>query len=82
MDIFNFISKKNPAFISNTINDRTQTASFTIDMVYESDILYRIACHITKLLGRKSKKEFKSQQALPPYQDITNQSEKIKLSDH
>lgn len=44
--IFNFISKKNPVFITNTINDRTQAASFTIDMVCESDILYRIACHI------------------------------------
>lgn len=44
--IFNFISQKNPAFITNTINDRTQAASFTIDMVCESDILYRIACHI------------------------------------
>lgn len=45
-NIFNFISKKNPVFITNTINDRTQAASFTIDMVCESDILYRIACHI------------------------------------
>lgn len=46
-DIFNFISQKNHAFITDSINDRTRTASFTIDLICESDILYRIACSIS-----------------------------------
>lgn len=45
--IFNFISKKNQIFITNAINDRTHTASFIIDLVCESNILYRISCSIT-----------------------------------
>lgn len=44
--IFNFISKKNQIFITNAINDRTHTASFIIDLVCESNILYRISCSI------------------------------------
>lgn len=46
-DIFNFLSKKNHALITDAINDRTRTASFTIDLICESDILYRIACRIS-----------------------------------
>ncbi|MBD5455226.1 MAG: ATP-binding protein [Lachnospiraceae bacterium] len=45
--IFNFISQKNHAFITDAINDRTKTASFTIDLICDSDILYRITCSIS-----------------------------------
>lgn len=47
-NIFNFISKKNLAFLTDAINDLTKPASFTIDLVCESDILYRIACKISE----------------------------------
>lgn len=47
MNIFNFMAKKNYTFITKTINDRSQTASFAIDMICESDILYRISCSIS-----------------------------------
>lgn len=46
MKIFNFISKKNLSFISEIINDRTQKASFSIDLVCRSNILYRVACDV------------------------------------
>lgn len=45
--IFNFISKKNHTFITDPINDRNRIASFTIDLICDSDILYRIACSIS-----------------------------------
>ena len=46
MSIFNFISEKNHSFITGIVNDRSRTASFMIDLICESDILYRIACTI------------------------------------
>ena len=45
-NIFNFIAKKNYSFLTDTINDRTQKASFSIDLVRKSNTLYRIACTI------------------------------------
>lgn len=46
-DIFNFISQKNHTIITDIINDKTRMASFTIDLICKSDILYRVACHIS-----------------------------------
>ena len=45
--IFNFVTKKNHSFITNAINDRSKKASFCIDLVCDSSILYRIACDIS-----------------------------------
>ncbi len=47
MDIFNFISKKNHTFITDSINDRTCIAAFTIDLICKSDTLYRITCSVS-----------------------------------
>lgn len=47
MGIFNFISKKNHVFITDKINDRTQIASFAIDLTCNRNILYRITCNIS-----------------------------------
>lgn len=44
--IFNFLSNKNHTFITEPINDRNQMASFSIDMICGSNVLYRIACSI------------------------------------
>lgn len=46
-NIFNFISQKNHAFLTAAINDPAKQASFIIDFVCESDILYRLACKIS-----------------------------------
>lgn len=46
MRIFNFILKKNSSFITEVISDRIREASFSIDLVCESNTLYRIACVI------------------------------------
>lgn len=47
MSIFNFISKKNYAFITDAISDQSRMASFSIDLVSKSSTLYRISCSIT-----------------------------------
>lgn len=46
MHIFNFIEKKNYELLTDVINDRSQIASFTIDMVVRGDYLYRVKCNI------------------------------------
>lgn len=45
-DIFNFIAQKNHALITKAIHDRERNASFSIDLVCKSDMLYRISCVI------------------------------------
>ncbi|MDE7243745.1 MAG: ATP-binding protein [Oscillospiraceae bacterium] len=47
MGIFNFISQKNPVFITGAIKDRTHAASFAIDLVCRSNNLYRITCTVS-----------------------------------
>lgn len=47
MKIFNFIVRKNYETITQIIYDNTKMASFVLDMVCESNILYRITCHIS-----------------------------------
>jgi len=47
MGIFNFISKKNHVFITEDICDRTRPAFFSIDLVCENNILYRISCTVS-----------------------------------
>lgn len=44
--IFNFISNKYHGNIVKVIHDRTREASFTIDLVCQSNILYRVACTV------------------------------------
>lgn len=46
-NIFNFISKKNHMMIADSINDRNRAASFSIDLVCKSNVLYRIDCSIS-----------------------------------
>ena len=42
MGIFNFISKKTPDPITSCINDKTKSASFSVEFVANSQTLYRI----------------------------------------
>lgn len=46
-DIFNFITKKNHVMLADSINDRSREASFSIDLVCKSNVLYRIDCVIS-----------------------------------
>lgn len=47
MNIFNFIEKKNYELLAEAISDQSQDAFFAVDMVVNSDFLYRITCTIT-----------------------------------
>lgn len=47
MNIFNFIDRKNPDFVTNIIGDRKQAASFVLDMVSKNNVFYRISCIIS-----------------------------------
>lgn len=51
--IFNFIYKKNYDLITDVISDEGKDASFTLDMVCRSNILYRISCVISPKSGDK-----------------------------
>lgn len=44
MKIFNFIDKKNYELLTDAVCDRSKDASFTLDMAFRSNILYRISC--------------------------------------
>lgn len=44
--IFNFLDKKNINWVTDVIDDRTKTASFSLDLVGRSCTLYRIVCKI------------------------------------
>lgn len=45
-DIFNFIDKRNPVYIIDSVGNPKKKATFTIEMIFSEDILYRIHCEI------------------------------------
>ena len=53
MKIFNFIDKKNYELLTDAICDRSKEASFTLDMAFRSNILYRIACVVAPCTEEK-----------------------------
>ena len=60
MTIFNFIDKKNYELLTDAICDRSKDASFTLDMAFRSNILYRISCVVSPCIeGKYSPEHFK-----------------------
>ena len=57
MKIFNFIDKKNYELLTDAICDRSKEASFTLDMAFRSNILYRISCAVAPCLEEKYSSE-------------------------
>lgn len=57
MKIFNFIDKKNYELLTDAICDRSKEASFTLDMAFRSNILYRISCAVTPCVEEKYSSE-------------------------
>ena len=53
MNIFNFIERKNFELLAEAINDRSEEAYFSVDMVVKSNYLYRITCAITPATDEK-----------------------------
>ena len=53
MKIFNFIDKKNYELLTDAICDRSKEASFTLDMAFRSNILYRISCAVAPCAEEK-----------------------------
>ena len=53
MKIFNFIDKKNYELITNAICNRDQQASFSLDIAFKSNTLYRITCVISPCTSEK-----------------------------
>ncbi len=72
MNIFNFIHHKSIAFIKDGINDRTQKASFMIDFVCRSNVLYRICCDISP----KPDENYSTEDV-----NVSVRKEKIRLND-
>ena len=57
MKIFNFIDKKNYELLTDAICDRSKEASFTLDMAFRSNILYRISCVVAPCTEEKHSPE-------------------------
>ena len=57
MKIFNFIDKKNYELLTDAICDRSKEASFTLDMAFRSNILYRISCTVAPCVEEKYSSE-------------------------
>lgn len=53
MKIFNFIDKKNYNFITDIVGDRSQAASFVLDMASANNVFYRISCGISPCIEGK-----------------------------
>ena len=51
MKIFNFITNKNYEMLVEAICDRTQPASFVLDLAFKSNIFYRVHCVIAPCEG-------------------------------
>lgn len=52
-NIFNFLAKKNYEIITDAICNREKEAFFTLDMAFDSNILYRTICTISPCVGER-----------------------------
>lgn len=56
MHIFNFIMRRNPKRLIETIREKSSPACFSIDFLINEDFLYRVVCNMVPILknGKKS----------------------------